>query len=653
MTPLCLLRSLVRCVVASLGLAFFAMPTALAGVGPADAAQATGAPRFAERPCEIPVASPEIGTRLRCGTVRVLRDPTRPEAGHFDLAVVVKRSAAPKPGAAPLLILHGGPGGEQVKFMGQGSKDFVPGRDSIAFDMRGGGRTGPALCKNTYRALMVASVGALRGERTDTARRSAINACWDEMRAAGLLPEHFGTERNVGDAEAIRQALGIARWAVYSMSYGTAVAADYLARHPEVIESAVLDSLYPPEAFVPTVREAQGRAIDRLLEECAADTACAQRFPGLSRAQADGALAGLDAQPLEFHFQGQRYVANELAMRTALHGLFYSEATARAVPWFLDALGRRDGDALAPALGLPLFMGDFMTHAGGSVAGLMGTDCRDRPRHHAVAAGSGPSWMSMFTGVQDGACANWAVGTPPTLPVNTTVPVLVLSAGYDGFQPDGAAVAQAIGPAATAITVARAAHVVRGAGECPRGLVSRFITQPKQPLDTACLAAMSAPDFVLDVAPRPELIATAARLQSGGWPWGVVLLLSGSVVWVLGGVLVPALLGSYRRLRRSHAAQALNPSIHLAWAVVGLGVLAGVGLGVPLGVTFGVHPGAASFGLIPSLVPLLWLLPVAAVGAAVVGIQAARQRHWLSCSAALGVVLMSAGALGVGATPWA
>jgi hypothetical protein len=117
--------------------------------------------------------------------------------------------------------------------------------------------------------------------------------------------------------------------------------------------------------------------------------------------------------------------------------------------------------------------------------------------------------------------------------------------------------------------------------------------------------------------------------------------------------LVPALLWDYRRVRGSHAAQALKPSGHWAWAVVGLGALAGVGLGVPLGVTFGTHPGAASFGLIPSLVPLLWLLPVAAVGAAVVGVQAARQRQLLTSSAALAVVLMSVGALGVGATPWA
>jgi pimeloyl-ACP methyl ester carboxylesterase len=629
-----------------LALAVLVAPWALAP-------SALAAPTFAEHACNIKTASPEVAARLRCGTVRVPRDPAQAQAGHFDLAVVVKRSAAPVPGAAPVLILHGGPGGEQVKFMGQGSKDFVPGRDSIAFDMRGGGQTGPALCKNTYRTLMAASVGALRGENTDTARRSAINACWDEMRAAGLLPDHFGTERNVGDAEAIRQALGIARWAVYGMSYGTAVAADYLARHPEAIESAVLDSLYPTEAFVPTVREAQGRAIGRLLEECAADAACAQRFPGLSRAQADAALAGLDAQPLAFRFQGQGFVANELAVRTALHSLFYSEATARTVPWFLDALGRRDGDALAPALGLPLFMGDAMADAGVSVAGLMGTDCRDRPRHHATSAGNGPSWMAMFTGVQDGACANWTVGTPPTLPVNTTAPVLVLSAGYDGFQPDGAAFAQAIGPAATAITVARAAHVARGAGECPRGLVSRFITQPQQPLDTACLATMSVPDFLLDVAPRPDLVAAAARLQSGGWPWGAVPLLSGLVVWVLDGILVPALLWVYRRVRRTHAAQELKTSGHLAWIVVGLGVLAGVGLGLPLGITFSAHPGAAGFGLVPGLVPLLWLLPVAAVGAAVVGVQAARQRYLLTSSAALAVVLMSVGALGLGATPWA
>lgn len=616
-------------------------------------------PRFTEQPCAMPVGGPEIAARLRCGTVRVPRDPAQPQAGHFDLAVVVKRSAAPQAGAAPVLILHGGPGGEQVRNMGRGGQDFVPGRDSIAFDMRGGGLTGPALCRDTQRALLATRAAAMRGDDPRPAQGAALDACWNELAAAGYRPEHFGTERNVADAEAVRLALGIPRWAVYGMSYGTAVAAGYLARQPQAIESVVLDSLYPPEAFVPTVREAQGRAIGRMLDECAADPACAQRFPGLSRAQADATLAGLQAQPLDFRFQGKTHIADELAVRTALLGLFYGEAQARTVPWFLDALRRRDGDAVAGALALPLYLGDGQAGMGASIAGLLATDCRDRPRHHAPDPGTGPSWMAMFVGVQSGGCSRWALGTPPTLPTNTTVPVLVLSAGYDGFQPDGAAVAQAIGPAATALTVAKAAHVVRGAGACPRGLVARFIAQPTQPLDTACLATMTAPDFLLDVAPRPQLVASALRAQSGQLPWGVVLAGVGAIVWLLAGVLGPVLRWGWRRWRAGAGGTGgtggtgLTHTAHLPMAAFGLGLLGCVGLVVPLAGTFGGNPGAAAYGVDAALVPLLWALPVAGVGGAALAALAARQARWMAGLAGLAVAALAFGALSMGATPWA
>lgn len=610
-------------------------------------AAATEAPRFVEHACELPTASAEVAARLRCGTVRVPRDPAQPQAGHVDLAVVVKRGAAPQPGADPVLILHGGPGGEQVRYMGQSAQDLAPGRDSIAFDMRGGGRTGPTLCQGTQAALLAAQRTALAGQDAQPARAQALKTCWDELEGAGFRPEHFGTERNVGDAEAVRQALGIARWSVYGMSYGTAVAAEYLRRHPQAIASVVLDSLYPPDAFVPPVREAQGRAIARLLDECAADAACARRFPGLQRAEVDAVLQGLTEQPLAFHLAGQRYVADEGAVRTTLHGLLYREDTARAVPWFLDAVRRRDGDAIAAALGLPLLAGDLLARNSGSIAGLLATDCRDRPRHHAVEAAGGPSWTAMFSGVQHGVCARWALGTPPSLPQGTSVPVLVLSAGYDGFQPDGAAVAAAIGPAATAVTVPRAAHVVRGAGPCPRSLIARFIAQPAQPLDTTCLASMEAPPFVLDVAPRPQLVATAMRAQAGKPAVGMLLALAGALVWLGAGVIVPVVRGFRQRWRGA----VTTPGHRWSGMVVLVGALGLGGLVAGLVANVLVHPGAAAFGIHAGLAPLLWLPALAGAMAVPLAGLAARRRAWLALAGALGVVAIAAGACAAGAVP--
>jgi hypothetical protein len=50
-------------------------------------------PHFVETACDLPGVSPEIGLRLRCGTVSVPRNYDNPGGGQFKLAVVVVRSA--------------------------------------------------------------------------------------------------------------------------------------------------------------------------------------------------------------------------------------------------------------------------------------------------------------------------------------------------------------------------------------------------------------------------------------------------------------------------------------------------------------------------------------------------------------------------------
>lgn len=606
-------------------------------------------PTFVEKPCDIPILNDAVRERLRCGTVSVPRDAARPDDGSFDVAVVVKRSATPTRGATPILFLHGGPGGQQVPYMGLGATDFTPGRDLVAFDMRGGGRTGPALCRGMTAALLESFRIALRGEDPMPTRQAALEACMDELAAAGNKPEHFGSVRNVEDAERIREALGIERWAVYGTSYGTTVAAEYLARHPEAIESVVLDSLYPPDAYVHTVREAQGRAIGRLLDECASDAGCAARFPGLDRATADAALASFATDPLPFHLGGERYVADERAVRSALYALFYREETARSVPWFIDAVVRRDGDAIAAGLGAPLLVGDTLPDAGVAMPGLLGTDCRDRARHHAPHTGPGPNWMDMFLGIPNGACRDLPLGTVPGLPVGTTVPVLVLSAGYDGFQPDGDAVAAAIGPAAAAYLLPFAAHSVRGAGDCPRGIVSAFINDPSKTPDTTCIAGMTAPPFVLDVRPMPAVVALGASASGSRPPTGAIAAAAGLALLLVAGLVVPATRWFWRRLRRQPAASRARGVRALA---VGGGLLGVAGAVLPVAGTMQAHPGIMGFGLEPTLALGLWAIPVGGALAALALGLALRKRQWGVALAALGGVIAVVGVFALGLVPW-
>jgi pimeloyl-ACP methyl ester carboxylesterase len=490
-----------------------------------------------DEPCDIEIADEAIAARLRCARLVVQRDPERPDEGSFELAVVVKRSAEPKPGAMPVLFLHGGPGGGITRYLGRSPRDFAPGHDLVAFDMRGGGRSTPRVCDGAFGRLGGAFLHA-EGPGVAAERRAGIAAeCLASWRAAGFKPEHFGTERNVADAEALRIALAVERWLLLGESYGTAVAAHYLATRPERIAAAVLDSLYPDDAQVLPTVEMQGRLADRLARECRDDPACAARWPEFGRAQLDAAVAALDADPLRVGRGADARLLDGMGLRRLMMAIASFEPGVRSLPLLVDAAARRDAALLAGPVAMSAAAGDDSAN----LAATLATDCRDRARHHRATDSSDP--MSLLSGLPGTVCRDWAMpGQAPRWPVATTVPVLILAGGYDSFQPDPTPVLAAMGPTAQLIEFPHAAHGARGAGPCARDLVGRFITDPAASLDTSCVAEMVVPDFLLQATPSRGMRALLPTLLIGAAPPPALIV---AVVSALLAVLV-ALVGLWR-----------------------------------------------------------------------------------------------------------
>lgn len=538
----------------------------LLGAVGASAAESDRVPRLVDEPCDFEVADDAVAARLRCARLVVHRDPQRPENGTFDLAVVVKRSAEPKPDATPVLFLHGGPGGQMTRYLGRSPRDFVPGHDLVGFDMRGGGRSTPRVCDEAFGQLVGAFVHREGPAAAAAERRRIADACLGDFRAAGLDATYFGTALNVADAEALRAALGVERWLLLGESYGTAVAAHYVATHPERIAAAVLDSLYPADQFVPPAAEMQGRLIERLAADCTRDAACAQRWPDFGRAQLDAAVAALDVQPLAVgHGDGRRLV-DGLALRQLLMAVGAFEAGVRSLPLLLDAAVRRDAAMLAG----PVRMFDASGGGAVNLASMAATDCRDRARHHQHMGLEDP--MSVLSGLPSEFCRDWASpAAAPRWPVDSAVPMLVLAGGYDGLQPPAAAVVATLGPSARLVEIPHAAHGTRGAGPCVRDLVGAFLATPDAALDAGCVDAMTPPPFLTSVVPLPGPSQLLSSMGNGSPPPSS-LLLAGLAV-LLGIAL--AIVATWRRWRRSAASSAQALRWTWAAAIAGLVGIAG------------------------------------------------------------------------------
>ena len=554
-----------------------------------------------DEPCDFEVIDDAVAARLRCARLHVLRDAAVPSAGRFEIAVVVKRSVDPKPGALPVLLFHGGPGGEITRWMGLGTRDFVPGHDVVAFDMRGGGRSTPRVCEQTAAALFGTFARADGPEAAAAERWRIAEDCRVEFRAAGFDARHFGTPLNVGDAEALREALGVERWLLLGESYGTTVAAHYVATHPQRVAAAVLDSLYPADEFVLPTAEMQGRLIDHVAGECAQDAVCAARWPDFGRAQLDAAVAALDAEPLAFGRGGQRRLLDGMALRTLVMITSTFEAGVRSLPMLIDAAARRDTKTLAGPTSLFAIVGDSTA----SFAAMAATDCRDRPRHHAQTGHADP--ITLLTGLPSELCRAWASpGETPRWPLGTTVPLLVLAGGYDNFQPPAAEVVAALGASAQLQVVPFAAHGVRGTGECARELIGAFLASPGKPLDTGCIGEMTPPLFVDAVTPLPGPARLFVSLAGGAAPPTVALAAAGAAL----GSLLVALIAGWRRWRR-----ALGSAAGLRWS--GASALAAIAaVGAAAGLLAGADPlssAALLYGVPPCWGWLPWLVFLPAV----------------------------------------
>lgn len=456
-------------------------------------AQAPQAPTFTETACDLPDVSPGILPRLRCGTVSVPRDYSRPGDGRFALAVVVVQSADHPALPDPLLYISGGPGGPLTVYAGQqAAHPYAPGRNLILVDQRGTGRSEPHLCPDLKEDFVNAIAAAAMGpEAPMQARRRAVYAaCREQAVAQGIDLKDFGTSVTVEDFNAVRQALGVARWNVFGVSYGTTVAMTLMARYPETVRTAVLDSVNPPDPLLPRYSANVAAARSAFFQFCREDEACASAFPDLAGTYQD-TLKRLNQAPppvrlpAEMHYPNNQGALTASLFELVVGRLLYLPVAYPALPRLIADV--HDGVVADFALSLASLLATAKDpDTGTSFAANAAVDCRDRPRYREpLAAGA-----DIFSQISlSSICADWSEpGPPPVIPFNADMPTLVLAGQFDPNATPAVShhVADLIGPHAQWIEFARSGHSVRSTTPCAARIVADFVDQPTRTLDTSC-----------------------------------------------------------------------------------------------------------------------------------------------------------------------
>lgn len=292
------------------------------------------------QPCTVPGSTEP----LRCGSVSVPEDRSKPDGRRIDLRVVVIPAVKPDPAMVPLYDLAGGPGlpataaADFYLTLGQAYRQA---RDIVLVDQRGTGASAPLDCPE------------LAGTGT-TYPDAAVRACRDRLARQADL-SRYTTADTVADLQAVRAALGHPPVDLFGISYGTRLALAWIAAEPAAIRSAVLVGTVTEDARPPLwhARHAQD-TLDAVFADCRDDPACAAAYPDLPRKWAtllarpdfDGAARerlrasmvatpGLRSLPMRITQMAAAGPppATAPAGPSAADGLYLSVTCAEDVPW--------------------------------------------------------------------------------------------------------------------------------------------------------------------------------------------------------------------------------------------------------------------------------------------------------------------------------
>lgn len=467
-------------------------------------------PSYTPASCPNPIVEGapqyDLGPEFECGYLTVPENRERLGGRSIRIPVARLEAESPTPKKDPIVFLAGGPGGsgllEQSAASGWNAE-----RDVIFISQRGTLKAEPFLScpeideftKRSARLVMAAPA-------TSAASAQATRACRERLAGQGWNLSAYNSTQSTADVADLRVALGIDKWNVYGVSYGTDLALQLLRDHPEGIRALVLDGVVPPHLrSVEVDWSAAAYGYRALFEACAQQKKCNSAFPQ-ARAEFTRLVNDLAEWPRSIS------VKDPASGRTAVvvvDGYKLANLVVRAssdpelrtqIPEIIHDLATGGGSKAATAL-LP-------SDLPGGLFGYglqLGVQCREYvPRtsqDKMVADGEEAlpdfprSVLSLLpqTPYVFSDCEVWDVPRAPDRvyePARSDVPVLLVSGALDGITPPGNAdIAASTLPRSRQVVLPGAGHAVfHSSPACFRTIMTGFLDHPSD-VDTTCLQA--------------------------------------------------------------------------------------------------------------------------------------------------------------------
>jgi pimeloyl-ACP methyl ester carboxylesterase len=455
------------------------------------------------QPCHLPNHKSE----LLCGKYLVFEDRSAKAGRMISLNILVVPAMTAEPKPDPVFFLTGGPGQGAARAASAREDPLMHElrrqRDLVFIDLRGTGDSNRLQCRSTSNRASAQNYFA------EIFSSETIHACREALEGIADL-RFYTTPIAMDDFEEVRAALGYGKINLYAVSYGTQAALQYLRLYSARVRSAALAGVTTPAAKLPLhFAKAAQQAMDRLIDDCAADKTCGHQFPNL-KANFASVLAAFDTGPVTFEFihpvtkSAQQVSLSRGVFVERLRLLLYDHSDARLIPLLIHQAATGDWIAFAKIALAPSAV------ASGIALGMyLSVTCSESVpliSEHDIARETQGTFLGEYrTRRHQQACSQWPRGevSPEYYrPAKSEVPVLVLSGEIDPATPPeyGKAASQYLSNSRQ-ILLRRTPHNYQL--DCATHLTADFIAKGSaKDLDTTCADHIRRPRFLTELPER-------------------------------------------------------------------------------------------------------------------------------------------------------
>ncbi len=450
---------------------------------------------IAFEPCTLSTAMVSQSIDAQCAKFDVAENPAEPKGRRIPLSIAWLPAQDRAGGTAdPVFFLAGGPGQAATEYAALLDQTLAPvrkTRDIVLIDQRGTGKLSPLVCRdgNGQDLPLPEDVESGADAIADYAAR-----CVQSL-AGKADPRFYTTTNAVADLDAVRQALGVDKINLIGVSYGTRVAQQYAAHHPQHTRSLVLDGVAPNELVVGgEFARTFERALDLQVKQCQQLPSCKQRFPNDLRAQLGALKTRLAQAPVEVEYRDP--ATSELKRDTLTadtvvgltHQFSYMPQMASLLPVVID---EADQGRYSQLMALSQMMS---RQVGGQMSRPMQWSvicAEDADRYQPNPADADTVLGADVATAFFAACRTWPRGARPAdfnQPLKSQVPALLLSGEIDPVTPPGYGEQVLKGlPNGRHLMLRGQGHNVSGVGCLPK-LVGQFVeSADAKKLDATCL----------------------------------------------------------------------------------------------------------------------------------------------------------------------